>query len=67
MKTITPWKTYEFEVIEKRTYTIQGDGRTDFEARQDAIERFHRLTKSGELTASVVSKPVITKTIVGRK
>lgn len=56
MKTIG-LQTYEFEIIETRKYIVQGDGHGHFEAEQDAIERFHRLTKSGDMTPHTVSKP----------
>lgn len=60
MKTLR--NLYEFDVQEIRTYTLQGDGRSRLEAEQDAIERFHRLTKSGEIVAHYVSKPKVIRT-----
>lgn len=66
MKHVKPEKTFEFvvEVISK--FIIQGDGRTQFEAEQDANERYHRLNKSRELVPYSVSKPRIVK-VVNRK
>lgn len=66
MKTIKPEKTFEFVVETRNTYTIQGHGRTQFEAEQDASERYHRLNKSRELVPDDVSKPRIVK-VVPRK
>ena len=54
-------KTYEFTIVQQCKYTVQGDGRSPLEAEQDAIERFHRLKKSGELVADTVTKPVVVK------
>jgi hypothetical protein len=59
MKTINPEKTFEFVVETVSTYTIQGNGRTKFEAEQDANARYHRLNKSRELVPDNVSKPKI--------
>lgn len=59
MKTIGPLKTYEFTVTEVRKYVVQGCGHSEFEAEQDVISRFHRLTKSGDLVAHDVSRPRI--------
>lgn len=56
-------KTYEFVVHQICEYTVQGNGSSKLEAEQDAIERFHRLTKSKELVADRVSKPRITKQV----
>lgn len=53
--------THEFEIIETRTYRVLGDGRSELEASQDAIERFHRLSKSGELVADRISRPRVNK------
>lgn len=56
-------KTYEFVINEIRTYTVQGDGRSRLEAEQEAIERFHRLQKSGELVCDTVSKPRVVREV----
>jgi hypothetical protein len=50
-------RTVAFEIRQTCTYIVQGTGTSDFEAEQDAIERFHRLSKSGDLVALNVSKP----------
>jgi hypothetical protein len=54
---IKPLKTYEFVITETRTYTVQGSGRSKFDAEQDAIVRFHRLTKSNDIVCDEISKP----------
>ena len=60
--------TYEFTLVEFRTFIVQGDGRSKLEAEQDALERFHRLKKSSELAAYKVSTPKVVKgEIVKRK
>lgn len=65
MKTVGKEELYEFEITEVRRYTVQGSGHGAFEAEQDAIERYHRLAKSGDLIAHTVGKPkVISTTLV---
>lgn len=52
-------KMYDVTITEIRTYVVQGDGTSKFEAEQDAVERFHRLNKSGELMCDSVTKPKV--------
>ncbi len=52
-------KTYDFVIQETRFYTVQGSGTSKFGAQQEAVERFHRLTKSGEIVADRVTRPVV--------
>lgn len=54
-------KTFEFTITETRTYTVLGSGHNSFEAEQDAIARFHRLTKSKEIVCDKVSRPRVTE------
>lgn len=61
--TVLKQETYEFEIKELRTYTILGSGNGKFAAEQDAVERFHRLGKGGELFADKVGKPKVTKAV----
>lgn len=56
-------ETYEFTITEQREYTVQGAGHGRFEAEQDAVERFHRLTKSGEIVADSVTRPRVQRAI----
>lgn len=55
------YKTRTFEIRQTCAFTVQGSGTSDMEAEQDAIERFHRLQKSGDLVADSVSKPRVHK------
>jgi hypothetical protein len=50
-------KLYEVIITETRTYSVIADGTSDFEAEQDAVERFHRLRKSNDLPPYKISKP----------
>ena len=64
MKTVGKDKTYEFEIIEVRKYSVQGNGHSKFEAEQDAIERFHRLSKSNGIVADYVGRPQVGKGVL---
>lgn len=52
-------QSYEVTIKTTVTYNIVGSGTSAFEAEQDAIERFHRYAKGGELKFYVTdqSKP----------
>lgn len=52
-------KMYDVTITEIRTYVVQGDGTSKFEAEQDAIARFHRLNKSGELICDSITRPKV--------
>lgn len=58
------YRTYDLVIEERRRYTVQGSGTSKFEAEQDAVERFHRLIKSGDLVADTVSKPKIISVVL---
>lgn len=57
MKTVGKEEVYEFIITEVRSYVVQGSGHGAFEAEQDAVERFHRLTKSGDMPPFSISRP----------
>lgn len=50
---------YEVVIEERRTYVIMAEGNSVRDARQDALESYCRLKKSGELIPHKVSKPKI--------
>ena len=54
-------KRFEFTIVETRTYTIVGEGNSQFEAEQDAIAKFHkypvRATKTGPPRA-IKARPI---------